>query len=158
MRRPHPIRTARLAPLALLALLGALAGCGEHDDHGGHGGHGEEPEGDPIAVGFSVTGEGGLTAELAALEPAAPVRGDNAWTVRLKAGDAALEGCAIVVEPYMPAHDHGTGEVAEVEALGEGQYRLEPINLFMRGLWTVDLDLDCAGRTDRVRFEVWIEG
>lgn len=134
------------------------AGCGHDDEHGDHGGGGEAPEGDPVAPGFAKTGTGGLTAELQVLDPPEPVRGDNTWTVSVRDAAGAATACSMQIEPFMPAHGHGTGKTAEVEDLGDGSYRVTPINLFMRGLWTVDFALDCEGTTDLIRFEVWIEG
>ena len=140
----------------MAALLSApLVGCGE--DPAAEAGQ-AATEGDPLAPGFTKAGEGGLKVELMEQSPAETVRGDNTWLVKVTDGDGPQAACAMTVEPFMPAHGHGAGRVVEVEDRGEGTYELMPLNLFMRGLWTVDVSLACDGVTDVVRFEVWVEG
>lgn len=141
---------------AMALLLSApLLGC--DDDPAAEEGE-TATSGDPLAPGFAKAGESGLKVELMALSPAETVRGDNTWTVKVTDGNGPQAACAMSVEPFMPAHGHGAGRVVEVKDRGEGTYELTPLNLFMRGLWTVDLSLDCDGLTDVVRFEVWVEG
>jgi hypothetical protein len=149
-----------LGALSLGALVLSAAGCHDPDDHshGGTADAGEVVEGDPLAPGFSKTGEAGLTVELLELSPAETVRGDNTWMVNIKDATALQAGCSVEVEPFMPAHGHGANQPVVVSDLGDGSYELTPLNLFMRGLWTVDISVNCAGLTDVIRFEVWVEG
>ena len=43
----------------------------------------------------------------------------------------------IDIVPWMPAHEHGAGNVPVVRELGKGQYSVERVNLSMPGLWEI---------------------
>ena len=60
----------------------------------------------------------------------------------------------------MPDHGHGTPTPVVVSATGEpGEYELDPVNLFMAGLWTIDLVLAMpeGDDEDTVQFAFCIE-
>lgn len=72
----------------------------------------------------------------------APAKGTNVWTVQI--ADAAtkvpLDGLAIKVTPRMPDHpNHGTLDVV-VSPLDTGAYHVEPLYLWMAGLWNVKFE------------------
>lgn len=134
---------------ALAVMVALAAACG--------GDPGPGPDGaascvaDTYAPGMARTGPSGLRAELVAAEPAPPQRFDNTWTVR-------TPGATVVAAtPWMPAHNHGTPIEATVEAQGDDTFLVEPLNLWMPGLWEVRLDLDSGAVTDRVVFAFCIE-
>lgn len=132
-----------LPALALLAF-----GCDADDDHHsnddhGHGDHhdGADPCDDPrideFMVGTSVDGER-VRVTIVDATPAEPFRGDNAWTVMLTdLSDAPLKDASLEVQPWMPDHGHGTSVGADVTERGEGELHVDPINLWMAGLWEV---------------------
>ena len=74
--------------------------------------------------------------------PAPPDRGDNTWTLRvldLSTG-APMQDMTLAVDPYMPDHMHSTSIPVEVTPMEEpGVVQLDPVNLFMPGLWQVKL-------------------
>ena len=62
----------------------------------------------------------------------------------------------IEVVPWMPAHEHGSSDIAVVTYLGKGQYRIEGINFTMQGDWDVYLKLEDDGKEDTVVFNVHV--
>ena len=97
---------------------------------------------DTFVVGLDHKGAAGmLDFQMMSADPAPPARGNNTWVIQIMSMDAGvdatpLDGAAITVTPYMPAHQHGTPVVAEVTPTGTpGQYTLSPVNLWMPGVW-----------------------
>jgi len=97
---------------------------------------------DTFVVGLDHKGESGLLDfQLMSADPAPPARGNNTWVVQIMSMNAGvdatpLDGAAITVTPYMPAHQHGTPVIASVTPTGTpGQYTLSPVNLWMPGVW-----------------------
>jgi len=81
--------------------------------------------------------------ELLETEPAPPARGDNRLRLRLtSAGGEPLLDAAIRAVPTMPDHGHGTPIKPEVSAVDElGTYDIEPLNLFMPGVWRISFEV-----------------
>lgn len=99
-----------------------------------------------------------LSIELSAAEPAPPaVRGDNVWQLRVTdPGGAAVTGAELFATPYMPQHQHGSAEVV-VSELGDGLYRLAPIELIMPGVWEIPITVTPrAGETSEATFRFCI--
>lgn len=113
---------------------------------------------DAYALGLTKHGAWSQVAFVDAL-PAPPSRGDNTWTMEVRDGTgAALTDLEIVVDPFMPDHAHGTTircDVSETDV--PGRYLLEPVNLFMPGLWEVTLALRGAQGEDEVVFRFCID-
>lgn len=158
-----PRSRAALVPLAFA--LASLTGCGTEEAEATPepapavplSGCQVETRADAIAPGLTKTGDGGVTAELLEVVPAMPARGDNRWTLALSDGGTALDGAEITPVPWMPDHGHGTTVDAEVTPLGDGQYEIDSLNLWMPGLWEITFDI--AGPTaDVVVFSLCIEG
>ena len=118
----------------------------------------EEDRDEDFAIGLAHEGES-LTVTIADAEPSLPVRGDNAWTLTITdAGGAAMEGMLFTIAPWMPDHGHGSPVEPTTLALGEGQYLLNRLNLFMAGYWEITLGLsDGQGTEDEVVFRVCVE-
>jgi hypothetical protein len=127
----------------LLLAVSLLGACGAEQDEPGSAPEPESSEcaGDFDAYEAGMTRQaepGDVTVELLESEPAPPaVRKDNTWRLRLSdaEGEPLMEA-ELHVTPWMPAHQHGTAEVV-VEELGDGEYRLSPIDLIMPGVWEV---------------------
>jgi hypothetical protein len=118
----------------------------------------DDPRTDAFALGMIKTGPAGLGVRIDAAEPAPPARFSNAWTVAvLDPAGAPAAGVAIAVQPFMPDHGHGTPVEVVVSELDGGRYRLEPLELWMPGLWEVRLELTGIEPTDRIVFRVCIE-
>lgn len=114
---------------------------------------------DEFAVGLSHRGES-LTVRFVRADPAPPIRGPNTWTMAVESatGDAVeIEGWQ--VRPWMPDHGHGSGiPVVVSEGETSGQYVLDPVDLHMAGLWTIDLVMEpVKGDEDTVQFAFCIE-
>ena len=98
-----------------------------------------ETRDDTYQPGMTRTGDHGFTVALLASVPGPPPRGNSAWDLRITDGAAlARDALALRVTPYMPDHGHGTAVVAHVTAAGgDGRYHVEPVNLWMPGLWSI---------------------
>lgn len=154
------MNTQRMNKRALLVLaLAAAAACGD-SPAGGAGVGGEagssstcpdDAGGMPYVAGMSVKG---TSLELALIEasPAPPARGDNRWTVEVrKQGTTVVAPVTWTVTPFMPLHGHGSSIKAEVTATdAAGQYRIEPLNFWMPGLWEITFGIQTEGDTDEI--------
>jgi hypothetical protein len=56
--------------------------------------------------------------------------------------------------PWMPAHEHGSSDIAVVTYLGKGQYRIEGINFTMPGDWDVYFKIQDGGKEDSAVFNI----
>ncbi|MCL5024693.1 MAG: FixH family protein [Nitrospirae bacterium] len=56
--------------------------------------------------------------------------------------------------PWMPAHEHGTSDIAQVRYLGNGQYLVEGLSFTMPGDWEVYLRIRDGGKEDTAVFHV----
>lgn len=121
-----------------------------------------ETEADDFVIGLTKQGtEGVLEIEIVAASPAPPARGDNDWSVLVRAiaDSAPADGAEIVVTPFMPKHQHGTGVDTVVTPMSTlGQYELSPVNLWMPGLWEVAIDVESEVGDDSIVFKVCIPG
>jgi hypothetical protein len=114
---------------------------------------------DTFAPGLSRPGEGErLRFTLLASDPAPLRKGDHRWTLAVTdAGNSPVGGATITVTPFMPDHGHGTPIKTTVRPdASPGQYVLEPVNLFMPGVWRVQIDVEKEGTTDTAAFRFCI--
>lgn len=118
----------------------------------------DETRDDTYVLGLAKQGTWADVAFVDAL-PAPPSRGDNRWTIRVTdTSGTALPELDIEVDPFMPDHFHGTSIRCEViESETPGEYVLEPLNLFMPGVWEVTVLLRDAEREDEVVFTFCVE-
>lgn len=140
-------RRIRAAAASICALL-LLTGCGDSDSkNSGDPQESSECTGDfdEFALGLRHQDDA-LSVEIVEADPAPPVvRGDNAWRIRVTdAEDEPINGAEITVSPYMPKHQHGAAEVV-VQELGDGEYRLAPIELIMPGVWEIPMSITPPG-------------
>ena len=151
-----------------LVLIGLVACGGDDDDDDGADGADAGincdfvMEGqDTYAPGLEKIGAGGYTVRLMSATPAPPAKGDNDWTIEvLDDTSTATDGLDIDVKPFMPLHGHGTPIPAEVTAGGApGTYNLNPVNMFMPGIWEITLDIgDGTTVEDSVMYKFCIDG
>lgn len=128
----HPL--LRALPAALLLLATACGGADSPPDEAKH------PPGEQ--AGMVTTGD--LRFALAS-EPALLQVGTNEVTLTVTDAQGALQtGCALTVQPWMPAHGHGSTQQAEVSALGEGRYRASPVTFQMAGQWELRVQATCG--------------
>jgi hypothetical protein len=64
---------------------------------------------------------------------------------------------ALVVDAWMPAHQHGMNYRPSVTALGGGRYRAEGLMFHMPGRWEFTFELRTGKETQRLAREVRIE-
>jgi hypothetical protein len=82
--------------------------------------------------------------KLVSSNPAPPSRGDNTWVLQINAMAAGVVGDPMTgleadmsVTPFMPDHQHGSPVDAVITPVAgtPGQYTLDPVNLWMPGVW-----------------------
>ena len=118
-----------------------------------------EDRADVYAPGMSKAGAD-YTVSLIDSLPAPPSEGDNAWIMEITNGaGATIDDLELSVSPFMPDDGHGTPVRAAVTPAGaDGQYSVDPVNLWMPGYWEVRIDVDDgAGIPDSVVFGFCIE-
>jgi hypothetical protein len=149
--------------LLALALVG-LAACGS----GGGSAQGDDDgtincATDPRAMTYTANMQqaghmGALSFVLSSSDPAPPTKGNNTWNVKLldHAGSPVM-GATIDVVPFMPDHGHGTS-VTPVVTPEADHYKIDPLYLFMHGLWNVTLTATSGAVTDTAVFTFCIQG
>jgi hypothetical protein len=142
--------------LGLVSTLGACMNHGSDDDDDTSFNCQAVTDDDEFVVGLSKTGNGNkLEFKLLSSDPAPPSRGDNSWVLQLNtmtAPAAPVTGATMTVTPFMPAHEHGSGKTVTVTPMTEaGQYKLEPVNLWMPGVWETTIQVSGTGG-DKVVF------
>lgn len=113
---------------------------GANDDDSPRGCESEERD-DEYTLGLEKSGAA-VRVQFVDAVPAPPDRGDNTWTLRVLdlATGEAMQDVMLVVDPYMPDHMHSTSIPVQVTPIEEpGVVQLDPVNLFMPGLWQVKL-------------------
>lgn len=67
-----------------------------------------------------------------------PVVGQNVMAISISdAKGEPLKGAILKVDPQMPAHGHGSTEVAKATDAGDGTYKASPVTLQMKGFWRI---------------------
>ena len=66
---------------------------------------------------------------------------------------APMDDVTVVIDTLMPEHDHGVTVPINVTPLGQGEFELNPLYLFMSGFWEITVIVQQGGvETDRVKF------
>jgi hypothetical protein len=117
---------------------------------------------DEYYTGLEKTSDAGLFT--VRLLESSPIPQDTAvYTWRILVMDAAgapVVGSEVVAEPTMPAHGHGTfppTTIAEEQA-ENGRYELKDMDLFMPGIWRVEIRIEAGDATDWVEYHFDLEG
>jgi hypothetical protein len=115
---------------------------------------------DIFTVGLDHPGDGGVyDFKLMSSDPAPPARGLNTWVVQVNSMNAGVvgapvDGATLKVTPFMPAHMHGSGVTVEITPMTEpGQYQLDPVNLWMQGVWETTVRATVGSTTDVTVFK-----
>jgi len=166
------------APAVSLALCWALAatlgpGCasdgsagGGDANVGGEGGASEvscvdDPRVDTYTAKLERAGERGKALfELTSSEPAPPAKGSNVFVVTVRDSDGAALSGDLTIDLYMPDHGHGTSVTPRISGDDGGNvFTIEPVYLFMPGVWRVRLGLEADGSViDQAELYFCIEG
>ena len=140
----------------LVSALAACGGDGDDDPYDLTYDCDAETRQEEFVAGMSKPGESQvLEFKLLSSDPAPPVSGSNVWMLQLNAMAAPndpIDGATVRVEPYMPDHKHPAGEPTEVTPdSAPGTYRLDPVDLWMPGLWETTIRVS-GSVTDQVVF------
>jgi hypothetical protein len=107
-------------------------------------------------AGIEKVGKSGkLTFKIIEATPAPPANGDNMWILQLTSQTAAapVTGAAMIVTPFMPDHRHGTPINVTIQPTATpGQYKLEPVNMWMPGVWETTIEASAGADTDKAVF------
>lgn len=95
-----------------------------------------------------VTSDSGQLTGAVFLQQAQPLRGVNAMKLHItdNAGHV-LDGLTMSATPWMVSHAHGTSVVPIVTPMGNGDYVVSELNLFMPGRWQIRVSVS-APMTD----------
>jgi hypothetical protein len=159
----------RPALFALLPFVGACHGMSSNiDADQGTYNCATETRADTWQIPLEKKGElAMLDFQLVSATPAPPARGDNTWILQVNVmangvAGAPMQGASIVATPYMPDHQHGTPKVVNITAMSTaGQYQLEPVNMWMPGLWQTTIQVtpgttSSGGASDTVVYSICI--
>ena len=128
----------RALVVGAVLVLAIGAGCGDADD--------SEPEANDGQVESALGEFQGVFAH----DPVSPQTGEATLDMELTdASGAAVAGADISVEPWMPAHGHGSPETPQVSETEAGRYQVTNIVYSMPGEWELRIDVDAGGTTDR---------
>lgn len=118
---------------------------------------------DTFVVGLEKVGQNGaLDFQMMSATPAPPARGFNTWVFQINAMSsgvvgAPVDGATLTVIPFMPAHQHDAGVTVEITPMADpGQYKLEPVNLWMKGVWETTIRAVNGPTTDTVVYKFCI--
>jgi hypothetical protein len=156
-----------LRSMALAAALAATAaGCSSSpaaptdagtDDGGGIVGC-DDQRAQNYAPNMSVAGQAGIfTFVLVSSTPAPPANETNVFVLRIldASGQPVTDATFPNINPRM--RTHGTAKVTATSN-GDGTYTLQPVYLFMAGLWEIDITAQSGSATDSAAFFFCIAG
>lgn len=78
-------------------------------------------------------------------------------TLTLCADTSAAPARIVAIDAQMPAHRHGMNYAPRLVDLGDGRMRAEGMMLHMPGRWLIGVDIDAAGKRQRVELELTLE-
>lgn len=120
------------------------------------------PQADTYWVGLEKAGaEGNFTIRLMKSSPIPQDLTLYTWEIEVLDGAGEpVTGASVEAEPRMPAHGHGTfPPVTPATALDQaGRYQLLEMDLFMAGIWRVEIRVTHGELTDSVNYFFDLEG
>jgi hypothetical protein len=123
-----------------------------------------DPTVDTYTAGLTKAGANGMAqVQITSADPAPPARGGNTWTIQVLDPAGAPLPSSVTIDLKMPKHGHGTTPT-KITAGDAGSFTLDPLNLFMPGIWRVQLfvsgkdAIDAGPPLDTVTFLFCIEG
>jgi YtkA-like len=89
-----------------------------------------------------------------------PINQLHTWTLQLEnAKGQPINDATILVNGDMPQHGHGLPTKPVVtDKLGNGNYLVEGMKFQMTGWWVMDFAVTTAGKTDKIEFNLMLEG
>jgi YtkA-like len=99
-----------------------------------------------------------FTFVLVSSDPAPPADETNVLTLQvLDASGQPVTGATVTAVPTMPLMSHGTSTVT-VTPNADGSYTLQPVYLFMAGLWEIAIKASSGGQTDTTSYYFCVAG
>jgi hypothetical protein len=166
----------RKAAVAIAIGLGGLLGCSSKAEPTGNGSSADGIDGGGTADGAGVVGcddpreqayapnmsqpgaSNVFTFVLVSSSPAPPADETNVFTLNvLDSTGAPVTGATITVKPTMPLMMHGTSSVT-VSENADGSYTLQPVYLFMAGLWEIAISASANGQKDTTSYYFCVAG
>jgi hypothetical protein len=88
-----------------------------------------------------------------------PINQLHTWTLHVTTADGApIENAIIQVDGDMPQHGHGLPTRPQVTTyLGDGAYLVEGLKFQMGGWWVMEFDIEHAGQTDHISFNLLLQ-
>jgi len=101
-----------------------------------------------------------LTFVLVASSPGPPAIDDNIWTVKVldSSGAPAANATFSSIKTWMPDHGHGSPETPVATPNADGTYTVQPLYLFMNGLWQITFTAKAGAVSDSATFSFCIGG
>jgi hypothetical protein len=101
-----------------------------------------------------------LTFILVGSSPAPPAIDDNIWTVKVldPSGAPATNATFSSIKTWMPDHGHGSPETPMATPDLDGTYTVQPLYLFMNGLWQITFTVQVGAVSDTATFSFCIGG
>lgn len=115
-----------------------------------------DPMAETYTAGMKKNGSA-FTFVLVSSDPTPPARGNNKWSVRIEKNGQPQTGAMIEVTSFMPKHGHGSSVAPTIMPSGDA-YTIDPIYLFMPGLWQITIKATVGMATDSAVFTFCIEG
>ena len=153
--------------LRLMLCLSVLClACGDDHDHEGHHHHHSGPgpavdagsglQGDEYIAGMEkVSTDGHFRVALIESTPIPQDLTLYTWVLEVRDADGQpIDGASVVAEPTMPDHGHGTFPITTpgVAADGVGRFTLTDMDLFMAGVWQIELRITVGDVSDTAFF------
>ncbi len=119
-----------------------------------------DPGGDLYSAGMTKVGElSGVVLSLDDMDPILGFSGEYTWFISVESPTGGPVVDRVEAEASMPQHGHGTLPKQVETSLEAGQGTLGPLNLYMGGLWLVEVRLyEGDVLVDTVSFEFGVEG
>ncbi len=143
-RKASPLRFRTVATVALVLFV--FAGCG--DTSGSD---------DQTSASGVYEGDDGLMLDLA-FAPDPPQAGEVDLMIDATVDDEPLEDATIDIEPWMPAHSHGSNTEPVVHHEGDGHYHVDDLTFSMAGQWELRFDVDWDDGDSELIVELEVEG
>jgi hypothetical protein len=121
----------------------------------------KDPRVATYAPNLSVTSaSGALDFILLSSNPAPPASETNVWLMRITNTSGVNQPDLVAnVLPFMPDMGHGTSIVPSMTPNTDGTYTVQPLYLFMAGVWSITFTtVPASGPSDSAVFFFCVEG
>ncbi len=158
-----------LIALSLCLAAGAVVGCSSNseassasDSDGGDDADiacTNDPRVETFALNMTHKGTAGLSFVITGTDFNPPAKANNSWTVKIldangqPVKDAMLSFPKTVhpSDPWMPDHSHGALPAKSTNNM-DGTYTITPLDFFMGGVWSTEIDATSGSVTDSTVF------